>query len=281
MIFLSDICSGQNFNKCDKNDIECIHGEQDNPIYELTDEEREIFSQPVLKTKWGFQVNWTDENWDRQGRAIYVSTIKDIEAKRNQLKKFTELGYKLEKIPTELYQGILEERRPQKTFPETCEALYPTINCKIFNDKGQFTRNKNNTFNLWVNFDKKIERRIRYKLKPILEKFAGVPLKEKATIYGIRRYLPGSRLNMHVDGIPERIISAILQIDQKTDIDWPLELVDHSGIKREFILKPGEMLLYESATVIHGRPRPFQGEFYDNLFVHYAIEDNDIFKKEM
>ena len=34
-------------------------------------------------------------------------------------------------------------------------------------------------------------------------------------------------------------------------------------------LKPGEMLLYESAKVPHGRQFPLEGDYYDNLFVHF------------
>ena len=36
----------------------------------------------------------------------------------------------------------------------------------------------------------------------------------------------------------------------------------------KIFLKPGEMLLYESATVPHGRQIPLQGEYFDNVFVH-------------
>lgn len=37
-----------------------------------------------------------------------------------------------------------------------------------------------------------------------------------------------------------------------------------------FFLQPGEIILYESASVIHGRPTAFQGESYANIFVHYS-----------
>ena len=29
------------------------------------------------------------------------------------------------------------------------------------------------------------------------------------------------------------------------------------------------MILYESATVLHGRQFPLEGEFYDNIFFHF------------
>ena len=67
------------------------------------------------------------------------------------------------------------------------------------------------------------------KLKPILEKWAGIKLAEKATIFGIRRYEKLSTLNVHVDKYPTHTISAILQIDQKVDTDWPLLVKDLKG----------------------------------------------------
>jgi prolyl 4-hydroxylase len=49
----------------------------------------------------------------------------------------------------------------------------------------------------------------------------------------------------------------------------PLQILDHQGKLHEVMIQPGEMVLYESARLIHGRPTPFKGKRYDNLFVHY------------
>ena len=35
------------------------------------------------------------------------------------------------------------------------------------------------------------------------------------------------------------------------------------------------MLLYESAKVPHGRQFPFQGEYYDNIFIHFQVKNYD------
>jgi prolyl 4-hydroxylase len=34
-------------------------------------------------------------------------------------------------------------------------------------------------------------------------------------------------------------------------------------------MAPGDMVLYESHSVIHGRPFPLNGKFYANVFVHF------------
>ena len=59
------------------------------------------------------------------------------------------------------------------------------------------------------------------------------------------------------------------QIDQKVNKDWPLMAIDFHGKKRKIFLKPGEMLMYESATIPHGRMITLNGDFYDNYFVHF------------
>ena len=38
-------------------------------------------------------------------------------------------------------------------------------------------------------------------------------------------------------------------------------------------MKPGDILLYESAKVPHGRPSPLKGMFYDNMLAHYVPQD--------
>ena len=52
-------------------------------------------------------------------------------------------------------------------------------------------------------------------IQPILEDWIGgdIPLRP-TMIYGIRRYLNGSKFYMHVDRLNTHIISAILQVDQ-------------------------------------------------------------------
>ena len=50
-----------------------------------------------------------------------------------------------------------------------------------------------------------------------------------------------------------------------------------SGNNVKVVLKPGEMVLYESAVVPHGRQFPLNGDFYDNLFVHFTPENGKIY----
>ena len=59
-----------------------------------------------------------------------------------------------------------------------------------------------------------------------------------------------------------------------------MNLVTHKGEKVSLSLKPGQMVLYESATIPHGRQFPFDGEYYDNLFVHFSPSNGKIYKTD-
>ena len=64
----------------------------------------------------------------------------------------------------------------------------------------------------------------------------------------------------------------ILQIDQKVDNEWPLTVIDHKGKKDKIYLKKGEMVVYESAKIIHGRQFPLDGDYFENLFIYFTIK---------
>ncbi len=76
---------------------------------------------------------------------------------------------------------------------------------------------------------KHIRKGLEFTLKPIIEKWSGTSVKSDAVIYGIRRYLKGAELGVHVDRYPSHILSVILQIDQKVTEQWPLLMLDMEG----------------------------------------------------
>jgi prolyl 4-hydroxylase len=59
---------------------------------------------------------------------------------------------------------------------------------------------------------------------------------------------------MHVDTAATHVVSAIVNVDQKVDKDWPVLILDHNYNEHRVVMKPGDMLLYESAKLLHGRP---------------------------
>ena len=81
---------------------------------------------------------------------------------------------------------------------------------------------------------------------------------------------------MHVDTSNTHVISAIINVDQSLHTGsgsddknkWPLLILDHDNNEHEINMEPGDMILYESAKLLHGRPSVFRGEHYDNIFIH-------------
>jgi len=103
-----------------------------------------------------------------------------------------------------------------------------------------------------------------------LQKWTSMQLAATST-YGIRVYHNQSILTPHVDRLP-LVISAIINVDQDLGPDqepWPLEIYDHEGKAYNVTMEPGDMVFYESHSIIHGRPFPFSGNYFANVFVHF------------
>lgn len=119
--------------------------------------------------------------------------------------------------------------------------------------------------------------------KNVLEDWTGQKLAH-CSIWGIRVYKENSILAPHVDRNP-LVASAIINVAQDVDEDWPLEVWGHDGKPYNITMEPGDMVLYESHSLIHGRPFPLKGRYYANVFVHYEViggktKDGDIYLDE-
>jgi prolyl 4-hydroxylase len=90
----------------------------------------------------------------------------------------------------------------------------------------------------------------------------------ECSLYGIRVYNEGAVLAPHVDRLP-LVSSAIINVDQDVDEPWPLEVIGHDGKAHNVTMLPGDLVLYESHSVIHGRPFPLKGRFMANVFIHF------------
>jgi prolyl 4-hydroxylase len=119
-------------------------------------------------------------------------------------------------------------------------------------------------------------------MQPILEEWIGGIGLSRSAVYGIRKYTNDSTLQVHVDSAATHIISAIFHIDQdygntpEAEVEhWPLQIQDHDLNVHSVLLSPGEMVLYESAKLIHGRPEPLTGHGYANMFCHFRPSNNE------
>ena len=131
--------------------------------------------------------------------------------------------------------------------------------------------------------------------RKVMEEWTGMHL-APCSMWGVRIYYNDSILAPHVDRNP-LVTSAIINVAQDVDEDWPLEVWGHDGKPYNISMKPGDMVLYESHSILHGtsfilyqildsslsqtssnvhtfntltgRPFPMRGRFYANIFVHF------------
>lgn len=113
-----------------------------------------------------------------------------------------------------------------------------------------------------------LRQKIHDALKPMMEEWSGVAL-QPTFVYGIREYHNGAVLKMHRDRIDTHIISAIINVAQETDVEWPLVIEDNYFRIHHIFLKPGEMVFYEGGRLLHGRPLAFDGKSFANMFCHF------------
>jgi hypothetical protein len=63
-----------------------------------------------------------------------------------------------------------------------------------------------------------------------------------------------------------------VNVAQDVDEPWPLEIIGHDGKAYNVTMEPGDMVLYESHSVLHGRPFPLKGRHF-RFVVHRQVSD--------
>lgn len=245
---------------------------------------RDISYPPIVRTYGGLEDHVVDEfgfkkpicsengGFTMDGRLVLLNLVALNKEQPPWVPKFTTVGFDKLKIPTELYSHILTEyNRLKKATKPKEECAVAVINCQeIVSDvKNQKSRLEDHRKTAMMYLSHQTLERLRAELQPLAEAWSGVKLKHSAT-YGIRRYTNGSWLTSHVDRFNTHVISAILNIGQEVTKEWPLFILDNDEYEHEVMLEPGEMVWYESARLVHGRPQPLEGKYFDNLFIHFS-----------
>ena len=171
--------------------------------------------------------------------------------------KFTKRGF-TDPLPlnSELYRNVFEFYRKNQSYASienTNESRYT----KFFN-------------NVIIALDEEILDSFRLYFQKAIRDWTKIDHLKHVSTFGIREYRNKSKLPLHTDRKDTHILSAIINIYQ--DHEWNLEIYDHNLQAHQVSLKPGEYILYESATCLHGRPTPFMGKKYANVFVHFQVD---------
>lgn len=185
-------------------------------------------------------------------QAFYKESLSN----RDKTEHYHPIGYKKTKMPKKVFNYL-------KAVCETTDRIKEEV----------YPRSSSGPPPYLIPISEERKKWITEQIHPIVEKWIGIPLKHEAT-YGPREYLKRSALRSHVDR-NEHIISAILHIGRETnetnDEDWALQVIGHdSPEKKEIYMKPGDLVLYESRSVMHGREKPCPYDYYRNIFLHWS-----------
>jgi prolyl 4-hydroxylase len=188
---------------------------------------------------------------------------------KDQIPKFTELGFALKKCPEETW----------KIISDSYEILKEKTVNEEFAGKDEMIKGGESEI---MSFDHlpALKNLIHQQLLPIHKEWIGGQNIDPSFIYGIRSYKRGATLTKHVDRVETHHISSIIIVDKdltcgcqnrKYGDDWPLDIQGHDGEWYKVYAEPGDIILYESAICEHGREEPFQGTFFRNFYVHYKL----------
>ena len=230
---------------------------QDNAMHE---------GMPILKgSKYIITSWWRENDWDGgKDQQLYQELMDQPKVYRHksEVPKLTEKGFEVVKVPQETWglikdaYEILKNKRQEEQF-ENKENVIIGGTSDIYPFEHLTS----------------IRSLIHKQLQPIHEEFAKVKI-EPSFIYGIRSYKNGATLIKHVDRVETHHVSSIIIVGKdlgEANKDWPLDIQSHDGEWHKVYAQPGEMILYESAICEHGRVETFEGNSFDNFFVHYKL----------
>eukprot|EP00604_Paraphysomonas_vestita_P002251 CAMPEP_0174819618 /NCGR_PEP_ID=MMETSP1107-20130205/2962_1 /TAXON_ID=36770 /ORGANISM="Paraphysomonas vestita, Strain GFlagA" /LENGTH=375 /DNA_ID=CAMNT_0016033465 /DNA_START=336 /DNA_END=1463 /DNA_ORIENTATION=+ len=184
---------------------------------------------------------------------------------------YTELGFKKQKVPADVWQALSNfyQKNKNHAVEEKWSRGYTYVNHW---ESPSYMVSVEDT--KLIGAGQELKQLIWNGVKPIIEEWVGRDI-YPTSMYGVRIYTNNSILAPHVDRLP-LISSCIINVDQEDMAEpWPIEVYDHSGKAHNVTMEPGDMVLYESSTVLHGRPAPLKGSKYANIFIHFKPFDHD------
>eukprot|EP00538_Stauroneis_constricta_P004674 CAMPEP_0119548182 /NCGR_PEP_ID=MMETSP1352-20130426/2155_1 /TAXON_ID=265584 /ORGANISM="Stauroneis constricta, Strain CCMP1120" /LENGTH=452 /DNA_ID=CAMNT_0007593371 /DNA_START=91 /DNA_END=1449 /DNA_ORIENTATION=- len=241
------------------------------PTIETPEEYKDMPIQP-LGNKMEFYENYIKgcatqsdkKNMESRCRSSDDSRVRMMLRQPKGMYNYTETGYTKIRAPEKVFNLIKEFWEANKD-KQTDEAWSPS-NIYVNHWEAEF---------FMVNVgDSKLEggggilkQAIWNAARDTIQEWTGQQLAE-CSLYGVRVYKEGAVLAPHVDRLP-LVSSAIINVDQDVDEPWPLEVIGHDGKAVNITMEPGDLVLYESHSIIHGRPFPLKGRYMANIFVHF------------
>jgi prolyl 4-hydroxylase len=174
------------------------------------------------------------------------------------LPNYTKIGFEKFPVPKPLFKKVLKFYRENKSTQKD-EYVKGFIFNALVPEKSTSTL---------IDMPNTLRAEIHEVLKPLVAAWCSKPV-EPTFVYGIRTYKDKAVLKQHRDRIETHIFGVIINVAQVVREEWLLMIEDHAYEEHQIVLKPGEMIFYESARLKHGRPIPFEGSVFANIFCHF------------
>ena len=183
----------------------------------------------------------------------YISSV-------HEMPRFTKHGFLKVKCPQDIWPIIMDAYNIVRRFPSEPDHMGSTDDKKV------------EIFQL-ANISS-IAQYIHESFHSLHEWWSGQEL-EPTALWGIRSYKNDVKLKMHHDRPHTHHISSIVMVDKDLNRkeDWPLVIKDFDGNYQHVYTEPGDIILYESIACEHGRPIPFQGNYFRNFYMHYKLKN--------
>ena len=196
--------------------------------------------------------------WFRQNSAVSPAPPINSKEASEYIPAYTRSGMIAKRFPPELFQQI--RRFYQENRLKAQDEHVP----------GDFISNAGNhrQSSSLIELTAELKQKIHDVMKPLMEQWCGEKL-EPTFVYGIRIYHDKAVLKTHRDRLETHIISAIINVEQDVNEDWPLLIEDNYYREHQVLLKPGEMFFYEGGRLKHGRPEALNGNHFANIFCHF------------
>ncbi|MGJ8690957.1 MAG: 2OG-Fe(II) oxygenase [Thalassotalea sp.] len=180
-----------------------------------------------------------------------------------------------EYVPNYTTTGFIKSKLPEPLFNQISNFYQANKVNKIDEHvAGDFivSNNKRQQTTFLVELQDALKQEIHDALKPAVTDWCGKVL-ESSYVYGIRIYTDKAQLKCHRDRVETHILGVIINVDQEVNEDWPLVIEDNYYRQHKILLKPGEVIFYESARLTHGRPIALNGKSFANIFCHFVPSD--------
>ena len=199
---------------------------------------------PIKHNDWEKSHKWNQ--WAKSNSLRHLGNMKQPLFVHN----YTTTGYRVKDIPASAYQllkDFYKKKQSDRVDEEPLETELMIIN-------------KFEVLPSVVQVSDSLIEAVGGFITPIMESWCNCKLDYSAT-WGIVELHKGNILQNHVTYVNRFVITALMHIDElPSNTSTSLTVMGYDGVKREVRTKPGQMVLIESAKVIHGRPKAFLGK---------------------